>query len=164
MADALHLILVVTTVAIALIAGLFYSWSCGIVQGLGKLMDKDYLQAMQYINREIQRPLFLVLFVGTVMLLPVSAWLSYRAGQQSTFDWILMAMVFYIAGVFGVTIAGNVPLNNMLDRFNLSDSSLESIANTRAAFEKKWNFLNRARAFFAVAGLACTVIAITKLS
>lgn len=164
MAEALQPILVVTTIATALIAGLFYSWACGIVQGLGKLTDKDYLQAMQYINREIQRPLFLLLFVGIVILLPVSTWLSYSTGQQSSFGWLLMATMFYLAGVFGVTIAGSVPLNNMLDRFNLRDSSPESIINTRAAFEKKWNFLNRVRALFAVAALACDVIAIAKLS
>ncbi|HTE28206.1 anthrone oxygenase family protein [Flavitalea sp.] len=163
MADILHPILVVTTIATALIAGLFYSWACGIVQGLGKLKDKDYLQAMQSINREIQRPLFLVFFVGTVLLLPVTTWLSYRAEQQSTFSWLLMASILYIAGVFGVTIAGNVPLNNMLDRVKLTDSSPESITNLRAAFESKWNFLNRVRTICAVAALVCAVIAITKL-
>jgi uncharacterized membrane protein len=162
MSEILQPVLVITTIFTALIAGLFYAWSCGIVQGLGKLKDRDYLQAMQSINREIQRPLFLVVFAGTVLLLPLATWLSHRAGQHSTFAWLLVASVSYIAGVFGVTIAGNVPLNNMLERVELTDCSPQSIAENRFAFEGRWNSLNRVRTFCAIAALGFTVIAMIR--
>jgi uncharacterized membrane protein len=162
MSEILQPVLIITTLATALMAGLFYTWSCGIVQGLGKLKDKDYLQSMQSINRQIQRPSFLLLFIGAVLLLPVAAWLSYRAGHYSAFTWLLVASIFYITGVFGVTIAGNVPLNNMLDRFTLTDSSPESTAGMRTAFEGKWNRLNMVRTFCAVAALVCNLIAIME--
>lgn len=155
--------MVVTTVATALVAGLFYTWSCGIVLGLGKLNDKEYLQAMQSINRAIQQPVFLIVFMGALILLPASAWLSYDAQQTSTFNWLLAASLLYLTGVFGVTIAGNVPLNNMLDVIKLDESVPESLAQTREAFESKWNLLNRVRTLFAIVSLICAVVAIINL-
>jgi len=158
MANFFQPVLVITTVSTALMGGLFYSWSCGITQGLGKLPDLQYLSAMQSINREIQRPLFLLVFVGIVIILPFVTWQSYRAHQHSTLIYLAVASALYIFGVFAVTIAGNVPLNEMLDKVELSGSAAEVLKETRAAFEVKWNLLNRIRTICAVATLVCTVM------
>jgi len=155
-------VLALTAVTTGLIAGLFYSWSCGITQGLGKLPDASYLAAFQSINREILSPWFFISFLGTVLLLPVSAWLCYRGHQQTSFLFLLIASVLYIVGVFGVTIAGNVPLNDMVDKTNLQSISLESVAEIRKAFEQKWNQLNTVRTLCAIASLACTIMACIK--
>jgi uncharacterized membrane protein len=64
-------LLIITAVLAALIAGLFYAYSCSVVLGLGKLSDAEYLRAMQNINREILNPVFLS-FMGTAIFLPVS--------------------------------------------------------------------------------------------
>lgn len=159
MSAIVQIILGITIVATALIAGLFYAWSCGIVQGLGKLSNLSYLQAMQSINREIQRPLFLVLFVGNLVLLPLTTWLCAGAVQTSALALLIIASVFYVVGVFGVTIAGNVPLNNMLDRVQPGSSSPGSLAETRFNFEARWNRLNRIRTVCALAALLGTIAA-----
>ena len=151
-----------TAITTGLIAGLFYSWSCGITQGLGKLPDASYLEAFQSINREIQRPLFFISFLGTVLLLPVSAWLCYRGHQQTCFLFLLTASLIYIIGVLGVTIAGNVPLNDMVDKTSLQSMSVESLAEIRKAFEQKWNQLNNVRTLCAIVSFACTIIACIK--
>jgi len=155
-------LLAFTAITTGLIAGLFYSWTCGITQGLGNLPDTGYLGAFQAINREIQRPWFFISFLGTVLLLPVSAWLCYRGHQQTSFLFLLNASLLYIIGVFGVTIAGNVPLNEMLDKTNLQSISVESIAEIRKSFESKWNQLNTVRTLCAIASLAGTIIACIK--
>ena len=45
----------------------------------------------------------------------------------------------------GVMMAGNVPLNDALDKFDLQNASAEAIARARGRFEKRWNNLNAIR-------------------
>lgn len=133
------LILLLTGTLTALIAGLFYAFSCAVNPGLAKLSDEGYLAAMQSINKEIQNLLFLTSFMGTLLLLPVSTWLQFRAGITDSF-WLLLAATFvYTIGVFGLTMLGNVPLNQALDRFSLSSASVKEMAMQRERFENPWN-------------------------
>ncbi|MDQ6763734.1 MAG: hypothetical protein M3015_14050 [Bacteroidota bacterium] len=48
-----EIILGIATALSAIMAGLFLSYSFSSVPGLGKLVDIDYLKAMQSINKEI---------------------------------------------------------------------------------------------------------------
>lgn len=141
-------LLIITAVLTALIAGLFYAYSCSVVLGLGKLSDAEYLKAMQSINREILNPVFFMSFMGTAILLPVSAF--FLRGQQPVFIFLVLAALAYLIGVFGVTVAGNVPMNDQLDQFNISGSTAEAIKQMRENFEARWNFLNNIRTVFSV--------------
>jgi uncharacterized membrane protein len=149
--------LIAATVLTALIAGLFYAYSCSVVLGLGKLSDAEYLKSMQNINREILNPVFFLSFMGTAILLPVTTFL-FR-GQQPAFIFLLLASVAYLIGVFGVTAAGNVPLNNLLDQFDISGSSVDGIKKMRENFEGRWNLLNHVRAVFSVISIVLAVCA-----
>lgn len=150
-------VLIITTVLTALIAGLFYAYSCSVVLGLGKLNDTEYLKAMQSINREILNPFFFMSFMGTAVLLPVSAFLM--RGQQPAFIFLLLAALAYLIGVFGVTIAGNVPMNDTLDKFDISNSTREAIKQMRESFENRWNFFNNIRTVFSVISITLVVCA-----
>ncbi|WP_228414776.1 DUF1772 domain-containing protein [Chryseobacterium sp. G0201] len=151
------IVLIVTAVLTALIAGLFYAYSCSVVLGLGKLSDAEYLKSMQSINREILNPVFFVSFMGTVVLLPVSTFM-YRA-QNPVFILLLLATIAYLIGVFGVTIVGNVPLNDQLDKFDIVNSTKEGIKQMRENFENRWNFLNNIRTVFSVISILLVVCA-----
>lgn len=151
------ILLIITATVTALIAGLFYAYSCSVVLGLGKLSDSEYLKSMQSINREILNPVFFLSFMGTAFLLPISTFL-YR-GQNLVFILLLMATLAYLIGVFGVTIFGNVPLNDQLDKFDIVNSSAEAIKEMRNNFERKWNFLNNIRTVFSVITIVLTVCA-----
>lgn len=151
------LLLIITAVLTALIAGLFYAYSCSVVLGLGKLSDAEYLKAMQNINREILNPVFFMSFMGTAILLPVSAF--FLRGEQSVFIFLLLATLAYLIGVFGVTVVGNVPMNDQLDRFDITGSTTEAIRQMRDNFENRWNFLNNIRTAFSVISIALTVCA-----
>lgn len=151
------LLLIITAVLTALIAGLFYSYSCSVVLGLGKLTDVEYLKAMQNINREILNPLFFISFIGTAVLLPLSTFV-FR-GHQPVFIFLLLATLAYLIGVFGVTVGGNVPMNDILDKFDISTSTTEAIKQMRATFENRWNFLNNIRTLFSLISILMVVCA-----
>mgnify|MGYP003575908297 CR=1 FL=1 len=153
------LILILTATSTALIAGLFYSYSCSVNPGLGKLPDEGYLAAMQSINREILNPVFFATFMGTLILLPVSTWLQYSAGASKSFLFLLAATLIYAVGVFGVTMFGNVPLNDALDKFNLHSASMEEIKSQRSMFEVPWNKLHNIRTIANIVSLVLVVIA-----
>ncbi|RXM53149.1 DUF1772 domain-containing protein [Chryseobacterium sp. CH1] len=150
-------LLIITTVLTALIAGLFYAYSCSVVLGLGKLSDAEYLKAMQNINREILNPVFFASFMGTAILLPVSTF--FLRGEQPAFIFILLATLAYLIGVFGVTVVGNVPMNDQLDQFDISGSTAEAIKKLRDNFENRWNFLNNIRTVFSIISITLTVCA-----
>ncbi|SDI33529.1 chryseobasin maturation helper ChrI [Chryseobacterium jejuense] len=150
-------LLIITVVLTALIAGLFYAYSCSVVLGLGKLSDAEYLKAMQNINREILNPIFFMSFMGAAILLPVSTF--FLRGEQPVFIFLLLATLAYLIGVFGVTMVGNVPMNDQLDQFDISGSTAEAIKQMRDNFENRWNFLNNIRTAFSVISIILAVCA-----
>jgi uncharacterized membrane protein len=152
------LILILTAISTALIAGLFYAYSCSVTLGLGKLSDAVYLDAMQSINREILNPVFFSTFMGTLVLLPLSTWLQYN-GASNRFLFLLAATLVYVIGTFGVTMFGNVPLNEALDKFNLASASPEELKRQRNLFEIPWNRLNNIRAMANIIALALVIMA-----
>jgi uncharacterized membrane protein len=154
-----NLILLFTAVFSALMAGLFYSYSCSVMLGLGKLQDIAFIKAMQLINREIQNPLFFTCFFGILLLLPLSTWLSFQRPLTLQCWLLLIATVVYFTGVLGVTIFGNVPLNNSLEQFNLVNATEETIHHQRAMFEEKWNALNTIRTVSSLATIILVIIA-----
>jgi uncharacterized membrane protein len=154
-----NILLVITVTTTALITGLFYAWSCAVNLGLGRLSDAAYLEAMQSINRAILNPVFFLSFLGTVVLLPLSAYLHYGHPVSVRFWYLLAAALVYIIGGFGVTVAGNVPLNEALDAFNLQAATQEAIAVQRAKFEGSWNNLHTVRTIACVLALVLVIIA-----
>ncbi|MEO6979950.1 MAG: anthrone oxygenase family protein [Mucilaginibacter sp.] len=152
-----ELILLCTAIATALIAGLFYAYTCSVNIGLGRLPDRDYLAAMQAINSAIQNPLFFSSFMGTLLLIPVSAWLNFNDEMRLRFILLCAAVIVYFVGVFGVTIFGNVPLNNALDHFDLHSASSKQVAGQRTAFEKPWLIYHNIRT---AASVICLVLVI----
>lgn len=163
MSTLLEILLLVTALLVALAAGLFYAFSCSVIPGLGRLTDREYLRAMQSINRVILNPVFFASFLGSLVTLPVSTWLWYRAcGPGPGFYLLLGATALYAAGVFGVTISRNVPLNNSLDRLETDSLPNEQLRGSRAAFEVPWNRYHTIRTVANVAALVCVILALLQ--
>ena len=60
--------------------------------------------------------------------------------------WLFICiLLIYWAGVFGVTVFGNIPLNEILDKTNLESITLEEIKTLRESIELKWNNYNLIR-------------------
>ncbi|GAB4024443.1 anthrone oxygenase family protein [Spirosoma koreense] len=139
------IVLAAAALTTTLIAGLFYGYLCSVNPGLNRLPDLMYLSAMQSINRAILNPVFFLSFVGALVLLPLSAWLQYSQPMPVRVWLLLGASVLYVTGVFGVTVFGNVPLNEALDAVDLETASVPELATHRTAFEGPWNKLHTIR-------------------
>lgn len=152
------IILILAATVTALIAGLFYAWTCSVMPGLGRLSDGEFVAAMQAMNRAILNPVFFLSFMGTLVLLPLAAFLHY--GNGSVRFWLLLsASIVYVVGVFGVTMVGNVPLNNALDALNLKTASAGEITALRTRFEGPWNALNIIRTLASILAIILVIVA-----
>ena len=114
---------------------------------------------MQSTNRAIQNPIFFTAFFGAPILLPLSVFLHYEQPLSVRFWFLLTATIVYLTGTFGVTLFGNVPLNEKLERFDLKTASAEAIAANRGEFEGRWNNLNIIRAVASTLAIMLVVIA-----
>jgi uncharacterized membrane protein len=150
---AAEIVLIAAVLLTGTMAGIFFTYSNSVMAGLAKLSDVEFVNAMRSINREIQNPLFFVCFFGPLILLPLSAGLSYHS-SRTVFVLLSAAAVIYASGAFGVTVTGNVPLNEQLE----STGSIDAKA-ARAHFENSWNVLNRIRAFASVIAALLAIVA-----
>lgn len=151
--------MLLTTTIIGLTAGIFYCWSVSVTKGLALLPDKEYITAFQALNRAILNPLFFFCFFGSIILLPVSTWQAWQSQVPARFWLLLSASVVYIVGVMGVTMAGNVPLNESLDVFDITKATIAEIAQKRLGFEGPWNNLNTIRTITSIVSFVLTVAA-----
>ncbi|MBC8152875.1 MAG: DUF1772 domain-containing protein, partial [Bacteroidetes bacterium] len=94
-----------------------------------------------------------------LVLLPLSTWMLHSQPRSARFWLLLLASVAYGVGVFGVTVAGNVPLNEALNAVDLTDAPPADLAAHRRAFEQPWNQLHRIRTVVSVTTLILVVVA-----
>lgn len=145
----------VALMLVALMAGLFFSFSVAVTQGLKQLDDKSYLQAMQKINKAILNPVFLLCFIGAPLFLITTTVIRFFE-DQILFMWMLVITLIYTGGVFMVTMLCNVPLNNYLEQQKVGPLDPEAVKAVRTRFERSWNRYNHIRTLFSI--LACGML------
>jgi uncharacterized membrane protein len=104
-------LLQLSILAYALIAGVFLAFSDFIMRSLALTGG---VEAMQVINREVFRWVFMALFLGMAtvsVLIAGYAWVAL-SGPAGTL--IGLAALVYLVGCFGVTVVFNVPMNQAL--------------------------------------------------
>jgi uncharacterized membrane protein len=144
--------------ASALSAGFFYTYSISVMPGLAVAEPQSAIGAMQGINAVIRTPVFAFAFFGALLLPLAAALLAWLARHRRVAALAFMCAALYGAGVFGVTFAFNVPLNDSLAR---ADPSGGAAAATWAAYEQSWTAWNHVRAVassVAFAALAGAVV------
>ena len=154
-----NFVLFLTILLLGLVAGLLYSYSCSVNPGLKALPDKEYLAAMQSINAAIQNPWFFISFMGLHILFPFALRQVYVSQSTTSFYFFVAAAALYYIAVFGVTVAGNVPLNNKLAGFSFSAATAADISSMRLIFEKPWNTYHSVRTTAAILSFGCTILA-----
>lgn len=143
---------------VALMAGLFFSFSVAVTRGLQQLDDKSYLRAMQKINKAILNPVFLLCFLGAPVFLIATTVLRFIADHR-LFMWMVVISLVYIGGVFMVTMFCNVPLNNYLEQQEIDQLDGEAARAARSRFETPWNRYNHIRTLFSI--LTCALLVFT---
>jgi len=144
------IILFLAILTTALSAGLFYAWQVSVIPGLKNIPSKSYLEVMQSINRAILNPGFFIIFFGSLILMILSVYFQYKVNINIGFWLITGGTICYALGTFGVTVLGNVPMNEALDIIHIDTLSWEELENTRLSFEKRWNQLHTVRTIFSV--------------
>lgn len=142
--DTQTIVLVLATLLTGLTAGLCFTWNNAVTPGVGQLVDMGYLRSFQEMNRAIINPIFLIVFFGPFFLHIANIFLFKTS--SGTLLWLVMASAaLYIIGLVAVTIFGNVPLNELLDKTDLMQASVEELKVLRDKFENKWNSLHLIR-------------------
>ncbi len=155
-------ILFLTILTTALMAGLFFAWSVSVMPGLKRLGDREFMLSMQAMNRAIQNPIFLSCFMGVLVLSAASCWLQFEKPLPQSYYWLVAASLVYLIGVFGVTIFGNIPLNNALDALDVARENASGLSAFRNNFEAKWNTLNNIRTLASVISVSLLVAMLMK--
>ncbi|MDG1434817.1 MAG: DUF1772 domain-containing protein [Saprospiraceae bacterium] len=139
------IILATAILLTGLMAGIFFTWSNAVKPGIGKLSDLEYLRALQSMNRVILNKAFIGIFLGAVIAVALVPIFHFKLSPDNIFWILILALVTYWIGVFGITVFGNIPLNEILDKINLESIALEEIKALRTSTEVKWNNLNLIR-------------------
>ena len=140
------LVIAIATLLTGLSAGLCFTWTNSVTTGLARLTDVGYLEAFQQMNRSILNPLFFLVFFGPVLAILTSA-IQHRTYPDQILWMLIIAFAIYFVGVGLVTIFGNVPINEVLDKTDLSSISEVDARSLRAQFENKWIKLHLIRTY-----------------
>lgn len=153
------LALSVSIVTNGLMAGLFFVFAVAICPGFRRLDDRAYVRAFTSINAAILNPMFLTVFVLAPATSLLCALLHMRGGLGASALPAIAGAGFSVVS-FGITVAGNVPLNQALDR--APHETERQCAQARHRFEGRWGRLNVARTCASIASLACLAIAAVR--
>jgi uncharacterized membrane protein len=145
--------LVGATLAMGLMAGLFYAYGCSVMIGLSRTDDRTFVDVMQRINVAILNGWFAVSFIGALVLTTLAGVLHLRGDARPVLGWIAAAVVLYGAALV-ITFTVNVPLNNALAAAGEPDR-IANLAAVRERFEATWVRWNIARAVASTAALGC---------
>ena len=110
--------------------------------GIGKLSDIEYLKALQSMNRVILNNAFKIIFLGAIIAVALVPVFYFNLYPRNIFWLLVFTLINYWIGVFGVTLSGNIPLNEILDKTNLESITSEEIKTLRKSIEVKWNNFN----------------------
>lgn len=139
--DDMDTLALAAAIATGAIGGVFFAFSSFVMPALNRLPAPAAVAAMQAVNvTAVRAPLMLALF-GTAALAVVVAVLSPDALRAA-------GAAAYSLGVIGVTIAGNVPLNN---RLAVLDAGSADAAAGWSGFSRPWTRLNTVRTLAALA-------------
>ena len=146
--------LIVATMTIGLMAGVFGLYANTIMPGLGRTDDRTFVGAFQSIDRAIINPLFLATLFGALVFTGLAAALHLGEDWRSVLPWIVAAFALYFAVVV-VTLSVNVPLNDAIKAAGEPDS-IADLAAVRERFnEAKWVGWNAVRVVLSTAALGC---------
>ncbi|HEV2528945.1 MAG TPA: anthrone oxygenase family protein [Thermomicrobiales bacterium] len=161
MADRMQLVVTATTiVGTGLVAGTFLAFSTFVMAGLDRRPPHEAIRTMQAINRTVLTPVFMGVLFGTALLCVVTIVLAIRQRGEPGTAALLAAAAFYLAGVIGVTIAGNVPLNVRLDQTDPTAIDVEAATREWSAYLGLWLRWNHVRT---VAGITATTAGLLAL-
>ena len=147
--------LFVATLLCALVAGFLFAFAVVVMPGIKRLDDAGFLRAFKVIDGVIERgqPLFGIVWLGSVLAVLVATAMGVwmLAGVDRLL--IILAAAVYLLGVQAPTFMINIPLNNRVQRSEV----------TREEFEPRWNRWNVARTVCAILATVLLLVLLARL-
>ena len=161
MSRLLSLSIVASAFGSAILGGFFLSWSNLVMPALARIPAIAGIAAMNATNEVVYNPLFFLLFMGVPLLgalLAIHAAMNLgRSGSPA----IVAGAVLVICGMFGVTMFGNVPMNEALAAL---DPESAAAAEYWKVVLDRWTFWNHVRMLACLAAAACFGLALNAQS
>ena len=153
--------LIIATLMVGLMAGVFVIYANAIMPGLRRTDDRTFVGAFQSIDTTIINPLFLATFFGGLVFTGTAAALHLGDEVRSVLPWIVVAFVLYLA-TFVITVRVNVPLNDGIKAAGAPDSI--DLVRVRERFdEATWVRWNLVRAVTTTAAFGSLIWALVLL-
>jgi uncharacterized membrane protein len=157
--DDLRLVsLLLATISMGLVAGVFGLYAHTVMPGLARTDDRTFVGAFQSLDRAIINPWFIGgEFVGALVLTLVAT--VAHIGEPAL-PWIAVALLLYAAASL-ITVRVNVPLNDRIKAAGDPDS-IADLAAVRAEFDEarwvRWNLVRVVASTLAFALLALSLV------
>ena len=151
MSTAFFFLIQFAILAYALVGGVFLAFSDFIMRSLALTGGYGGVEAMQTINREVFRWVFMALFLGMAAVSIVVAGYGIFGLSGPAGTLIMLAGLVYLIGCFGVTVFFNVPMNEALAGMELSSEATRDY--WFQTYLPRWTFWNSVRT------IACAISA-----
>lgn len=146
-----------TAISVGIMAGVYFTFSVFVMKSLDEIDAPAGMLAMQSINRVIVKSLFLPIFFGSSLSAVALVILAIIEPSSPGAKWMLIGSALYVAGMFIVTVAGNVPLNNRLEA---TDAKGPEGAAMWQLYLDRWTTWNHVRTLACTVSLALLILAI----
>ncbi|WP_010091546.1 DUF1772 domain-containing protein [Burkholderia ubonensis] len=146
-----------SAIGCGLMAGVYFAFSTFVMTSLGRLAPAAGVAAMNAINVDIVRSLFMPVFLGTTLASLALAILALLHRGEPGAIWIVAGGAVYVLGMFGVTMVFNVPLN---DALSATDASSAEGAAFWARYLRDWTVWNHARTVASAAACGLFIAAL----
>ena len=143
-----------------MVAGLLFGFAVVVMPGIAKLADKEFLHAFKHMDGIIQnnQPLFILVWAGSILSTIITLVLGAVNLSGNQVYLLGGASALYLFGVQLPTFRFNIPLNNMLQTYEIDAMNETEAASARADFESPWNRWNRFRTVNAVVSVSLLLL------
>jgi len=159
MKESLGILVFAAVLGSGLVGGIFFAFSTFIMRALGQLSGNQGIAAMNAINVTVINPWFLIAFFGTGVVCLATAFLAFGNTVGALRAYLLTGCTLYLLGCLLVTIAFNVPLNNLLASTNPDSSGAETLWQR---YLSRWTFWNHVRTAASLAAAAFFALALSS--
>jgi uncharacterized membrane protein len=153
MSDALLVLTSASALGAGLVAGAFFAFSTFVMAALGRVPAPEGIRAMQEINITVINPWFMTALFGTGVACLATAVAAIIDWEDSHGAYLLAAANLYLVGCIGVTMAFNVPRNNVLARLEPASADATGTWNRYLSEWTAWNTVRTVASFAAMAAL-----------
>jgi uncharacterized membrane protein len=144
-----QLLLGAALVAMALVAGLNFTFAATVMPNLAGADDHTFVATMQRFN---ENPVFPLAFSAALVLTVIAALMQRRHGSRAAMRWTVAALALY-AAVLALTGAIHIPLNEEITRAG-DPGRIADLADVRDDFETPWVVWNVVRTVLCTAAVA----------